>query len=94
MENKVMFWQCMFMLSVVMLLVSCAGAFPYKWYGIDPDAGVLFGKTNKEDLPLTVCAPDQTQKGKCAVILIDEFDRLRNDYAAMKERLKACEKGQ
>lgn len=74
-------------------IASCASTFPYKWYGIDPAAGVLLGKTEKEDLPLTTCQGDEKQKGKCAVILVDEFDRLRNDYIALKERLKKCEEG-
>jgi hypothetical protein len=71
---------------------SCASTFPYKWYGIDPAKGVLLGKTEVEDIPLTNCQGNESQKGKCAVMLVDEFDRLRNDYATLKERLKACEK--
>lgn len=70
---------------------SCASAFPYKWYGIDPARGVLLGKTEAEDIPLTTCQPDDVQKGKCAVMLVDDFDRMRTDYATTKERLKACE---
>ena len=92
MENNTIFWKAVFIITTFLLLAACASAFPYKWYGIDPGAGILLGKIESEDLPLTVCSADQNQKGKCAVILIDEFDRLRNDYAAMKERLKACEK--
>lgn len=71
--------------------MACASAFPYKWYGIDPETSKLLGATPAEDKPLSVCQGDETQKGKCAVILIDEFDRLRNDYIALKERLKKCE---
>jgi hypothetical protein len=44
-----------------------------------------------EDIPLTTCQPDDVQKGKCAVLLIEEFERLRTDYATLKERLKQCE---
>jgi hypothetical protein len=72
-------------------IASCASAFPYKWYGIDPGAGILLGKTEVEDMPLTVCSPDDKQKGKCAVFLIEEFERLQTDYANIKARLKQCE---
>lgn len=92
MENNVTFWKISFVISTFLLLAACASAFPYKWYGIDPGTGVLLGRTPKEDLPLTTCSPDQAQKGKCAVMLIDEFDRLRNDYVSLKRRLEACER--
>ena len=72
-------------------VASCASSFPYKWYGIDPEKNVLLGPTEKEDLPLSVCQPDDIQKGKCAVMLVDEFDRMRNDLVTLKERLKKCE---
>jgi hypothetical protein len=84
--------KALFVILGLLVLAACASAFPYKWYGIDPGAGVLLGKTPKDDLPISVCSPDDVQKGKCAVMLVDEFDRLRNDYTALKERLKACEK--
>ena len=82
------------MRSAAIMLValgSCASSFPHKWYGIDPARGLLLGKTEAEDLPLTRCQGDEVQKGKCAVMLIDDFDRMRTDYVTMKERLKACE---
>lgn len=83
--------KAIFTTSVVVMLGSCASAFPYKWYGVDPARGILLGKTEVEDIPLTTCQPDDVQKGKCAVLLIEEFERLRTDYATLKERLKQCE---
>ena len=84
--------KALFIILGILFLAACASAFPYKWYGIDPEAGVLLGNTAKDDLPLSICAPDDVQKGKCAVMLVAEFDRMRNDYATLVERLKACEK--
>lgn len=79
------------MMLGLLAFIACASAFPYKWYGIDPEAGKILGPVPAEDKPLSVCQGDDLQKGKCAVMLIDEFDRLRNDYIALKERLKKCE---
>lgn len=83
------------LISMLLLIgiVACAAAFPYKWYGLDPVSGKLLGKTEAEDLPITICSPDSIQKGKCTVMLVDEFDRMRNDFVTLKERLKACERG-
>lgn len=78
--------------GLVFIAASCASAFPYKWYGLDPTQGKLLGKTEEEDLPLKVCNPDDIQKGKCVVIFVQEFDRLRSDYAEIKQRLVECEK--
>ena len=66
--------------------------FAYKWYGIDPAASKLLGPTEQEDLPLQSCQADEQQKGKCAVMLIEEIDRLRNDYIQMQLRLRECNK--
>lgn len=73
-------------------LFSCASiGFNYKWYGIDPLAGKLLAPTESGDLSLTLCQGDEVQKGKCAVMFIEEFDRMRSDYVQLKARLKACE---
>lgn len=78
--------------TILLLIAACASAFPYKWYGIDPNAGVLLGKDKESDLPLSKCQGDKEQQGKCAVMIVDEFDRLRNDYAALRAKLEACER--
>lgn len=85
--------RALFVMLGLIIFAACASAFPYKWYGIDPEMGTLLGAKPKDDLPLKVCQGDSVQQGKCAVMLIDEFDRLRNDYLSAVERLKACEKG-
>jgi len=73
-------------------LASCATpAFNYKWYGIDPAAGKLLGPDASTDLPLTRCQGDEQQAGKCAVMFIDEFDRLRTDYIQLKVQLRECQ---
>lgn len=73
-------------------LASCATpGFNYKWYGIDPAAGKLLGPTEQDDLPLARCQGDAQQAGKCAVMFIDDFERLRTDYIQLKVQLKECQ---
>ena len=80
-------------LAAMLAVSSCAAPqFNYRWYGIDPAAGKLLGPVESMDLPLSTCQGDEQQKGKCAVLFIDEFDRLRNDLIQLKLRLDQCEK--
>lgn len=77
----------------LLLLVSCA-AFPYRYYGIQVEnweKGKLLGEEEKDDLPLKVCKPDEASQGKCVVMMVDEFHRLRDKYIELEERLKGCE---
>jgi len=77
-------------------LLACGTTFSYKWYGIElPDysKGNLIGEKPKDDLPIKVCEPDDQEKGKCVVLLVDEFDRLKSDYIGLQNRLKECEEG-
>jgi hypothetical protein len=71
-------------------LMACAG-FKYRYYGIDPEAGLLLGSKPSEDRSLKECQGDSTQKGKCVVLFVAEFERLRADYINAQERLKKCE---
>jgi len=78
--------------AFILALGSCASAnFNYKWYGIDPLAGRLLGPTEAQDLPLDRCQGDELQKGKCSVMFIEEFERMRTEYIQLKVRLRACE---
>jgi len=72
--------------------MSCASSFPYKYYGIWPSRDTLLAADPKNDLPLNLCEPDDSVKGKCVVLFVDQFDRLLADYISMKERLSKCEK--
>lgn len=73
-------------------LASCATPnFNYKWYGIDPAAGKLLGPTEEQDIPLARCQGDELQKGKCAVLFIEEFERLQTDYIQIQVQLKECQ---
>jgi hypothetical protein len=75
------------------LLSACAHGndFPYRWMGIHPSKGVLTGKTPKDDVPISVCEPDDAIKGKCVVMEALEFERLRADLIRLKYELKALE---
>lgn len=79
--------------GLVVILVGCAG-FSFKNYGLDlPDysQGKLLGPTEADDLPITVCKPDELVKGKCVVMLATDFFRLKQDYEETKQRLKECQ---
>jgi hypothetical protein len=76
---------------MICTLGSCAAAFPYKFYGIVPSTSTLLGPDPKQDLPLSLCEPDDEAKGKCVVLFREEFERLMADYVSTKERLKQCE---
>jgi len=73
-------------------VIGCAG-FQYRYYGIAPVSyeGKLLGPTPSEDLPLSVCMPDAQVKGKCVVMLVDEFTKFRQDYDRVKTELKDCQ---
>lgn len=74
------------------LLVGCA-AFQYHWYGLEAVSydGKLLGPKPENDIPLATCAPDAQNHGKCVVMLVDEFDRLKQDYERMQIELKNCQ---
>ncbi len=79
-----------------MLLVGCAG-FTYRYYGLEMptecyEKGKLLDDKPSGDLPLTRCMPDDAQKGKCAVFLVDELERLIADHGRLKAELKDCQK--
>ena len=86
-------------------LAGCAGFFPYKYYGMHLESyeGSLLGPKPKDDLPFTVCEPDPTpsvipsgpqpkpNRGKCVVMLSDEFFAMKQDMLETKKRLVECE---
>ena len=81
-----------------LVLVSCS-AFNYVRYGlgIDPakplDQQVLLAVQPKDDVPLIYkCSTSPQAKSPCVVIPTQEWTRLRADYGAMEEQLKACQK--
>lgn len=78
--------------AMIAALASCATPqFNYKWYGIDPAAGKILGPTPDKDLALSLCQGDEAQAGKCVIMFVDEFDRLRTDYIQMQVQLKECQ---
>lgn len=72
-------------------LMAC-GSFQYRYYGIDAQSweGRLLARDEKDDLPLRTCEPDDQVKGKCVVMLVDEFERMRAEREELVERLKKC----
>lgn len=85
-----------FLLGLIcgLAVVACAATFPYRHYGLDAASydGNLLGPESKDDLPLRVCAPDDQAKGKCVVLLTEEFFRMKQDYLDTKQRLIDCER--
>lgn len=85
-----------YMIFVWCLLLLACGSFSYKHYVVQPMPGeelrgVLAAKDQSEDLPLSRCQPDDIQKGKCVVLFVEEWERLRVDYDALKMKLEECE---
>jgi hypothetical protein len=74
------------------LLVGCAG-FSYRYYGLDVPSyeGKLLGPKPELDKPFSVCKPDDVMKGKCVVMIQDEFFRMKQDYEETKRMLKDCQ---
>lgn len=75
-----------------MVLIGCGTAsFNFRVYGLNAKSyeGTLLGKdkTGKDDLPLSVCQPDDKVKGKCIVILASEFFKMKADYLRIQTEL-------
>lgn len=90
MVKKTLMFFCVFLLAGG----SCASTFPYKFYNIELpsyEKGKLIGEDPDDDLPISNCQPDETNKGKCTIFLINEHERFVTDYIETKDRLKQCE---
>lgn len=85
-------WQVFWFALGAITLVSCAG-FSYRFYGLDATSyeGKLLGPDEKDDLALSVCAPEAQERGKCVVLLRDEFFRFKQDYETSVQRVKDLE---
>lgn len=75
--------------------LACS-SFAYKWYGMELSdqcyqEGKLLGPKPEDDLSLTQCKPTDALKGPCAVLPIDEFERLRTDLVTCQAELRACQ---
>ena len=81
-------WFCSF------ILVACGTTFPYKFYGLNAASyeGTLLGEDEDDDLPLKRCKPDDFEKGKCVVMFVAEFERLKADLIECSVKLEDCEK--
>lgn len=84
---------------------ACAAAniqFPYKWFYVSPitiwniDSGKLIGAKPEDDRQLTDCKPIKNAEGKmvqkCAVVFLDELEKLIIDYKQSKQRIIDLEK--
>ncbi len=70
---------------------ACAMIFPYKYYPMDYEHGILLGEKEdgSQDKPVTDCAPN----GKCIVYFLDEHERLVFEYKRLKLDLEQCRRG-
>jgi hypothetical protein len=76
--------------------------FPYKWFYASPiavwefPAGKLLGAKPEDDKLLSDCKPTQAADGKlvqkCAVVFLDELEKLIVDYKQTKQRVIDLEK--
>jgi hypothetical protein len=77
------------------LLVGCISAkIGYKYYGIDAESygGHLLGPKPSDDILFSVCKPDDQVKGKCVVLLVDEFQAMATELIQLRAALKDCQK--
>lgn len=94
-----------FMLGAI-FFAACGAAniqFPYKWFHVSPISvwefpqGKLLGAKPEDDKLLSDCKPTQTADGKlvqkCAVVFLDELEKLIVDYKQTKQRVIDLEKG-
>ena len=80
-------------LTLMLLQATACASFQYRYYGLAPASyeGWLLAREAKDDLPLKVCEPDDVVKGKCVVMLVDEFERMRAEREELIQRLKKCQ---
>ena len=79
---------------LALVLGSCASV-GYQHFVLDLptyEQGILRGPKPKDDLPVSVCTPDQASQSKCIVVLEEVWDTLQRELIEMRERLEACEK--
>lgn len=78
-------------------LIACGATakFPFRAYGLMPNSfeGRLISPTTPNgDLDLKECEPDAKVKGKCLVLLREEFFKLKADYLDIKQKLLDLQK--
>ena len=76
-------------------LISCAGvSFNYAYFGLSAASydGQLLAVDPKNDLPLSICAPDAVDKGKCIVMRGADFYAVKKDFLDTKQKLIDCQK--
>jgi len=66
-------------------VTACGGgaaSFPFRYYGLKAKSyeGRLEGATDKDDLPLSRCAPTEGNATPCQVMLSPEVQRLKTAY--------------
>lgn len=80
-----------------MAVAGCAAAakFQYRYYALDAAdyRGYLRGPTDKDDLDLVLCKPQQGKAAPCITVLKDEFLRIKSDYLQMSQQLSDCQRG-
>lgn len=74
-----------------LFIAGCAATSQYTYYVIDPVHAKLLGHEPKDDLPLAVCEPTDQNKAPCVGLKIEEYTKILQDMADLKDRLIACE---
>ena len=78
---------------ILLALIGCAATWPYPERVLSVQEGLLKGPEPKDDLPLSVCDPDEVSQAQCYVMLREEYRAMRKDYNNLKVRLKELEAG-
>lgn len=74
------------------ILSACSTlGFSYRYYITNLEDQTLQGPTQKDDLPISVCA--KTPEGyQCVTLKLDEFYRLKSDYLKLQKRIEELER--
>jgi hypothetical protein len=72
------------------ILTACA-SFSYRYYVLNLETQTLQGPSEKEDLPLTVCAKS-SEGYQCVTMKLDEFYRLKSAYERQEKRIEELER--
>lgn len=79
--------------SLFLLLSACATAQPvtkakYEVYGLDLTSNIAFAKNPKDDVGLPeLCG----SKGKCILMTIGTYERMRADFIRYRNQLIQCQ---
>lgn len=71
--------------------LSACASFAYRFYVLNLEDQSLQGPSEKDDLPISVCAKN-AEGYQCVTLKIDEFYRLKANYEKQEKRIEELER--